>query len=148
MRKRLLNSEQEQFLRDHVQGMPSDKLTELLNVHFKTNYSVKQVREFKKTHKLRSGVDTRFKEGDPDMYFKSGNIPPNTRKQFATRMNQGYKEVKVGKSWIREYRLVWERVNGKIPLGYVMVFLDGNHANTAIENLRIVSKAEALILNE
>ena len=44
--------------------------------------------------------------------------------------------------------IVWEEHNGKVPEGYVIIFADRNHRNTAIENLRLVTQGELAILNQ
>ena len=43
--------------------------------------------------------------------------------------------------------VAWERVNGPLPKGYAILFLDGNKQNTDISNLRLMSRSELLIMN-
>lgn len=58
--------------------------------------------------------------------------------------NQGYLFVKVthdgraDKKWKLKHRVVWESVHGKIPEGYIILFLDGDTKNCDIENLACV----------
>jgi HNH endonuclease len=40
------------------------------------------------------------------------------------------------------YRLIWEKHNGKIPDGYHIHHIDGNHSNNNIDNLRLVTHEE------
>ena len=39
-----------------------------------------------------------------------------------------------------EHRLVWERIKGKIPEGYVIHHKNGNKKDNRIENLELLSK--------
>lgn len=61
--------------------------------------------------------------------------------------NQGYVFVKVthdgcaSEKWRLKQRVVWEREHGKIPAGQIILFLDGNTRNCAIENLICVPKS-------
>lgn len=41
-------------------------------------------------------------------------------------------------NWKLLARYVWEQHYGKIPKGYFIVYLDGNHDNCSIENLQLV----------
>ena len=43
--------------------------------------------------------------------------------------------------------MVWEKVNGPIPKGCKIVFLDGDKNNISIDNLKIVSSGALAIVN-
>ena len=43
--------------------------------------------------------------------------------------------------------MLWENQHGKIPENHILIFLDGNRLNCSIENLKLVSRSELLILN-
>ena len=85
--------------------------------------------------------------------FKKGNIPPNRREIGEERITKdGYIEMKVqdgclNDNWVYKHRRIYEQHYGKIPEGYNIIFLDGNKKNCNINNLKAVSKAEDLIMN-
>lgn len=85
--------------------------------------------------------------------FKKGNIPPNRREIGEERISKdGYIEMKIqdgclNNNWVYKHRYIYEQHYGKIPDGYNIIFLDGNKLNLDPSNLKAVSKAEDLIMN-
>jgi hypothetical protein len=49
---------------------------------------------------------------------------------------------------VAESRLVWEAANGPIPDGHVVVFLDADRLNCALDNLRCVPRAVLQWMNK
>ena len=82
--------------------------------------------------------------------FKKGNVPKNYRPIGSERITKdGYIEIKVKdpNEWQLKHRVLWENQHGKIPENHILIFLDGNRLNCSIENLKLVSRSELLILN-
>lgn len=85
--------------------------------------------------------------------YKKGNIPYNHKEIGSERISKdGYIYVKVkdgclSKNYQLKHRYIYEKHNGKIPNGYNVIFLDGNRRNFDINNLKLVSKSEDLIMN-
>ena len=82
--------------------------------------------------------------------FKKGAIPSNCRPVFSTRVVDGYQEIKVAegmRQWKQLHRVIWARLNGQIPKGCNLIFLDGNRSNTSIANLSVMTKAENMKRN-
>lgn len=82
--------------------------------------------------------------------FKKGNIPSNYRKVGEERITvDGYTEIKIRdpNKWQLKHRWLYEKKYGKIPEGYNLIFLDGNRKNISLSNLKLVSKAQDLIMN-
>lgn len=82
--------------------------------------------------------------------FKKGCKPHNATKIGYERISKyGHIEVKVAKPNVFRFkhRLVWEKHNGKIPKGLVVVFKDENPKNLAIENLEMLTRLELLQRN-
>lgn len=60
---KLLSEEEHKFLLDHLKGVGNKELAELINRHFKKNYSVQQIKGYKHNHHLSSGLTGHFVKG-------------------------------------------------------------------------------------
>lgn len=82
--------------------------------------------------------------------YKKGHLPHNARKVGEERINvEGYIEIKTGEpdKWEYKHRVVYKEKYGEIPPGHNVIFLDGNRQNLNIDNLKLVTKNEDLIMN-
>lgn len=50
--------------------------------------------------------------------------------------------------WKPVHHLVWEQVNGPVPPGHIVIFLDGNRQNFSIDNLQLISRKTNAGLNQ
>lgn len=159
--------EMRKFIFDNYKGISSRELADRFNAKFGANVTHKQMRFYKKNHKLNSGLSGNFPKGNiphnkgkkmsPDVYekvkatmFKKGQMPTQHRPVGSERVNvDGYIEVKVEEpnKWRLKHNVVWEQHNGKIPKDSVVMFLDGNKLNVAIKNLKLIKRSELLIMN-
>ena len=116
------------------------------------------------TSKSPASIAARFQKGSvplnkgkkvsPEVYskiqptmFKKGRTPVNHRDVGAERVNvYGYIEIKVSEpnTWRLKHRVMWEQVNGTIPMGYNVQFKNHNPLDCRIENLYLISKADQL----
>lgn len=89
---------------------------------------------------------TRFKNGNqPHNTNPQGNGAIVTRKDTCGRM---YKYIRIKKGvWDFYHRIVWEKVNGKIPDNHLVVFKDNNTDNVSIENLELITMTENMYRN-
>lgn len=88
--------------------------------------------------------------------FKKGEIPPNKR-HYRDRMITLHTDSKTQRKywWIRismrEWKMyhveIWERENGPVPPGYIIVFKDKNSLHCVIENLESITLAENMRRN-
>lgn len=154
--------EQADFIKSNVKGITAIELTEIFNKKFNTNITVNQIRTFKKNHKLKSGIDCTFKKGNVPVNkgtkgltgtnktsFKKGHKPHNTKPIGSeTITDDGYIKVKIAEpnKWEFKQRLIWSKVNGKIPKGGVILFADGDKQNFNIDNLVLITKKELLVM--
>jgi len=160
--KKTYTEEQEQFIRNNVNGKSSRELTAIFNEYFELNFDVSQLRAYKKNHALKSNLDLRFKKGNipyskgkkgtkgwVSTQFKKGNMPYNHLPVGSERINvDGYHVVKIAEpnKWRFKHLLVWEEHKGKILKGYAVIFGDKNRDNLDIDNLILVTKKQLLIL--
>lgn len=172
MKKTKWTDEVIQFMIENYKGKDNIELAELLNERFNLNTNEDRVSNVKANLQRRKGIDLRtginrgcFKKGNvpvnkgtKGLYnvggnrtsFKKGNIPQNYRPVGAERINvDGYIEIKTKEPniWELKHRVVYEEHYGEIPKGYNVIFLDGNRQNVDINNLKLVNKAENLIMN-
>ena len=162
----LFTLEQEEYIKANVKGKLARDLLKELQEKFGVTVTYSQLYRYKKNHKLQAGVDTRFKKGhvplnkgktvSPEAYAKAA--PTMFKKGQATHnilpvgsevvRYDGYIQVKVAnpKVWKLKHRRVWEEVNGPVPEGKVLIFLDNDKTNCSIENLELATKRELLDL--
>lgn len=166
---KIFSNEQEQFIRDHYQGIDNQELTDLLNEQFNTQFTRAQVKTWKNRNKLDSGLKGYFEpghvpinKGTKGMFnvggnsgsFKKGDQPKNYKPIGTERIDRdGYVLVKVrdegiwNERWRHKHRIVWEKANGPIPDGHVLIFRDQDKSNVCIDNLMLVTKRQHLQLN-
>jgi len=163
--------EQKKFIIDNNYGKYAKELAAAFNEKFKTNITAKEIKYFRHNHKLNSGLTGQFQKGHithnkgkkqieymtkeaiertKATRFKKGNKPQNYRPVGSERIaKDGYIEVKVADPnvWKSKHRYIWEQTNGEIPKGHKLIFLDGDKNNMALDNLKIISNNENLIMN-
>lgn len=161
--------EERRFLQDFVPGHSYKEIVKDYNERFAEPITMSRLKGYIANHKLNTGRTGRFEKGHipankgthpptvgrmGETQFKKGGLPPNTKPIGYERITKdGYIEVKVkmrpssplcNDNFVLKHRLVWEEVNGPIPDGYTINFLDGNKQNCSIENLALLSRAEHL----
>jgi hypothetical protein len=152
------------FLTKNVKGRSTAELTKLFNKHFGLELKDSQIRSLKKRQGLTSGIDGRFKPGNVPFnkgkegiggweptQFKKGHKPHNYMPVGSERVSgDGYVDVKVSdpNKWRAKHLLVWEKENGPVPKGQVVIFGDGNRRNFELDNLILVSRKQLAILNQ
>ena len=154
------------FIKAH-QGASAREMAELFTRYFNIPVSINQMQGLMYRNHLSSGKTGEFKKGhipynkgkkmNEELYekckptmFKKGHIPKNHREIGSERITKdGYTQIKITESdgWKLKHRLVYEEHYGEIPVGYSILFCDGNKQNCDIDNLILVSRSELLILN-
>ena len=163
------SEEERAFLRWFVPGHSHKEITEEFNRRFCTNITVSQIAGSIKRYNLNTGRTGRFEKGNipankgthpqtvgrmAETQFKKGQLPHNTKPMGYERVTKdGYIEVKIAerpnrntgeKNFKAKHHLIWEEINGPVPKGYILIFLDGNPKNCVLENISLVSRAEHL----
>ena len=159
------NKEEIDYLREITPGHSNKEITKMFNKKFNLNQTAESIR----TIRLRNGIkihsDGKFKKGHTpwnkgmkglniggkQTQFKKGNIPPQYRPVGSERINRdGYTEVKIDDPnvWKQKHVLIWEKHNGPVPDGHVVIFGDGDKTNLDIDNLICVSRGQLLKLNQ
>lgn len=173
--KKIYTEEHLKFIRDNAKGKYNKELTELVNKHFGTNFTVTQIDGIKQRNKISSGLTGYFPKGNvpvnkgtKGMYnvggnktsFKKGNIPPNRVpigtekwKKYGSGSDDKYLFVKIqdghlNKNWKAKHIIVYEEHYGPIPEKHKVMFADGDRTNFDIDNLILVSYQEQFIMNQ
>lgn len=171
----LFSQEQAEFLRDGYTRLKVAELTVLFNRHFDANFTLNQVRAYLKNHGCKSGRTGNFVKGhtphntgqkgwdaggrSAETRFKGGRRPQDSANYVpigSTKLSKDrYLMRKVtddhpvpARRWDAEHRLVWAAAHGPIPDGHVVVFLDGDKLNIALDNLRCVPRGVLQYLNK
>lgn len=164
--------EQAAFIRSRYREVPIDTLTDEFNARFGTDKSLVQIRAFTRNHAIRSGRTGRFEKGHKTWNagtkgvmkpnsgsFYKGQPPPRMRPVGHERIcsKDGYILVKVAEAnpytgYPERYRakhlVVWEQAHGPVPDKHVVIFVDGDKTNCALENLRCVHRRVHCWLNK
>lgn len=91
--------------------------------------------------------------GSEKTWFQKGQSSINERPVGSEYDSAGYLLVKIkndgtrNDKWRPKHVLVWEKANGPVPEGHVVVFLDGNHKNFNLDNLACIPRGIHAILN-
>lgn len=84
-------------------------------------------------------------------WFQKGHTPKNHKPVGSERIDakDGYVWIKVAEpnKYRQKHRVVWEAANGPVPKNCNIIFRDGNRQNVCLENLRMVTKREMLVMN-
>ena len=164
-------SEQElKFIREFAWGHSYKEIMAAVNQKFSLNLGENQIRACLRNHGIRTGRTGRFEKGHvpankgkhpeskgrmAQTQFKKGEMPKNHLPVGSVRVRHSYKgknpyvweKVKEPNVWKMKHLLEWERINGPVPKGMIVIFADGNTLNTDVSNLVLISRAQHAIMN-
>ncbi len=166
--KHQYSDEENYFIIQNAKGISCKELTKRFNKKFKTNVSENSIKIKKSKLGVKSGIVTKFEKGQipfnkgmkgymkPEQYekckktmFKKGHIPHNLKPVGSERKNKKCGMLVKSKEgfWTTKSRYIYEQKYGKIPDGYKIIFADRNINNFDLDNLVLVSNAEAMIMS-
>lgn len=120
------------YIFSSYEGIPYREMARLVNEHFGTSISEDKFRWFYQNNKLRCGVR-----------WSGASVSPGS----VSKKKDGYQYIKMDDgTWRLYHHVLWEQVNGPIPPGHMVTFLDGNVQNTDISNLALISREEQMQL--
>lgn len=162
------SDEENQFIIQNAKGISCKELTKRFNKKFNLKVSENSIKLKKSRLKVKSGLVNRFEKGHipfnkgmkgymkPEQYekckktmFKKGHIPYNLRSIGSERKNKNCGMLVKSQEglWMTKSRYIYEKKYGKIPKGYRVIFADRNINNFDLDNLILVTNAEAMIMS-
>ncbi|MBQ6091392.1 MAG: HNH endonuclease [Lachnospiraceae bacterium] len=168
--KRITTPEIDDFISKNYKGTGYQAMADMVNEKFGTAYTASQINGYYARNKLNSGLTGRFEKGHipsnkgkhietkgrmAETQFKKGNIPKNHRPVGSTRVVKSGKtgipyimeKVAEPNKWRMKHVVEWEKHNGPVPKGMIVVFGDGNPMNTDVSNLVLISKGQNAVMN-
>lgn len=162
--------ERKEWLREHYPLMPQPELTAAYNEQFGTDHTVDQIKSALGRFGILSGRTGYYAKGETPWNkgvtgymganrtsFTKGSVPPNRVPMWTERVSKdGYIEMKVPERnphtgfptrFKCKHLWLWEQEHGPLPSGHVVIFLDGDFRNFALENLHCVPRKVLLNLN-
>ena len=159
----LMTDEEAEILMKIIPGRSGKDIVRIFQEETGIRLTLKQLRTWKKNHKCPSGYDTRWRPGHSPYYrtpkgtrnrgaFKIGHKSANALPIGSERVTDGYVYVKyrdghLNKNWKLKAKDVWERENGPLPEGKVIIYLDKNPLNCSLENLALIDKGTLSLIN-
>lgn len=164
--------EDDQFLRDNYLTIPAKRMSKMLN---RSESGARQrmvlldlcvpkevTDQFKKNSQIKPGnipsnrgkkqveyMSAESIERTVASRFKKGSTPKNTKYDGFERISKdGYIEIRVSKGKFRlKHRVEWEKENGPVSHGHVLIAKDSNKLNTAADNWLLITMAENMERN-
>lgn len=143
-------------------AMPRRELTAAFNGHFGRSVSVNNISAMCKRNGWTTGRSGRFERGGVPFNkgtkglmksnktsFRNGQMPHNTVAVGTAVVTKGWVKVKVAEPdvWRNQSELVWEAAGRTLEKDFLLIHLDGDFTNNALENLYPVRRADLLKLN-
>ncbi|MCL1812250.1 MAG: HNH endonuclease [Treponema sp.] len=131
-------------------------MTKLFNKRFRLRITLKQMETLIYKHGILNGIGS-YKPGHIPWSkgkkighhtSKYSNFKPIGSECIVKNGSKEYIKVKISHcTWKSKHAVIWEKENGKVPKGHVVIFADGNNRNFDLYNLLLVSRAELGIMN-
>ncbi len=160
------------YIREIAPGKSHKEITEALNRRFSLDLSVSAVKACLERYSIRTGRTGRFEPGSipankgkkmkPEAYekcaptmFKKGDTPINHKPIGTISVRHNYKrgqmfvyeKVAEPNVWRMKHVLEWEKHNGPVPKGKIIIFADGDPLNTDIGNLVMIDRSQNAVMN-
>lgn len=159
------SNEEKEYLKKITPGHHYEEILSNMNKKFNYNFNIEQIKGAIARYKLNTGFNGRFEkghtpankgkriivDGTKKTWFKKGHIPANKKPVGTEIVNtDGYTLVKIAEpsEWKLKQQLIWEKHNGPIPKGHIVIFADRDKRNFSIDNLVLVSHRQLLIMNK
>lgn len=168
----IYTEEHKQFLEEMYKNYDANKLTNMFNKKFNLKKTKIAISASLKRYGFKTDRTGQYIKGDIplnkgktwDEYmpkksqkkarkttFKKGSIPANLKTVGSERLGKDeYILIKIEEKgkWVHKHRHIYEQHHGPIKPNHIIIFLDQDKYNFDINNLKMISKSELLILNQ
>ena len=169
---RIFTEKQAAFIRRYITTHSNAQMACRLNQKFVTSFTASQIASFIDNRGIKTGRTGYFPKGHRPWCadtkgvvkqncgnFKKGHVPANIRPVGSERIDSkdGYVLVKirerdpytgVATRYKQKHVVLWEKRNGPVPPGKVVIFRDGDKYNFRPGNIVCISRAELARLNQ
>jgi hypothetical protein len=162
--------EEIRFLREYAPGHSYKEIARAFSEKFPPGVSVGMISGCMKRYGIQNGLDGRFSKGhEPankgkhiqvtgrmaETQFKKGHTPKNHRPVGSVSVRHSYtgkkpyvwEKVAEPDVWRMKHVVEWEKANGPVPDGMIVIFADGDTLNTDISNLVLISRSQNAVMN-
>lgn len=162
-----------EFVESIAHGKSTAELVEAVNDRYGAGtINIPKMKAYKRNHGINTGLTGRFEPGSvpankgkkisPEVYekcaptmFHKGQQPTNHKPVGTISVRNNYKrgakcvyeKVAEPNVWRRKSVLEWERHNGPVPKGKMIIFADGDPLNTDISNLMMIDMSQNAVMN-
>ena len=164
------------YIRANAWGRSNAELARMFSEKFEIEKNSVQISSVKKRYGIKSGLTGRFEVGsipfnkgrkvsaqtyekmkNSNTWYASAHQPHNTMPLNSLKKDSkdGYwyrKYSMTGKTkkerWIACHHETWIKAHGPIPKDCIVIFLDGNKDNYALENLALIKRSTNARLNQ
>lgn len=136
----LFSEDEKKFIKENSLGKTTTELTDMFNKTFNRQLKVSQIRNFKKSRKIKSGVDCRFRKAStPHNYKPIGS-------EFVS--SDGYTYIKVAdpNTWEQKQRYLYKKYKGEIPNNCSVVFANQDKQDFNLDNLILIANKDKLVM--
>jgi hypothetical protein len=158
------------YLKKIVPGRHWSEIVELFNNRFGLSITTEQLSRLLARIGINTGLKGHYPQGNiPWNKGMKGWNPPGSEKGWFKKGQKSFNSQPVGSEritkydiiqikvsdtakkgcerWKSKHSIIWEKANGKIPKGSVVIFADGNKRNFKLSNLLCVTRNELYQLN-
>ena len=122
------------FLRKYAKGRTRMELTAMFNAAFGMNKNADAIKTMLDWHGI-----------------SYGRHPHRHHAQVGSEQvkKNGYTFIKTAEpeTWRLKHMVLWEAVNGLVPPGHMLIFMDRDKSNITLENLMLVTAGENAVMN-
>lgn len=161
---------EKEFLHRYVKDHTWKETADAFNRKFKCNLTKDAVKAAGGRYGIQTGRTGCFEKGHipankgthpqsigrmAETQFKKGQTPVNhkpvgtvsIRTNYKKEQKYVYEKVAEPNIWRMKHVLEWERHNGPVPKGKIIIFADGNTLNTDISNLVMIDRSQNAVMN-
>jgi len=126
------------FISDNFEAMSDKELSAAINRRFNISTTRQSIKSLRRYYNIGKGRGK----------YKACPVLTEKIKDGYVIIKKTNDAIPAKNNWILKHRYLWEQAHGKVPKGYIVIFLDGRKDNFSLDNLTIVTKEEQIRLTK